>query len=139
ARVVEQVARGLAAAHARGLVHRDVKPSNVLLENAPPRAKVTDFGLARAVEGAAGGAPPSGGGVGTPAYMSPEQISSPERVDRRGDVYSLGVVLYDLLTGAPPFRGATPLVVFRQVAQDEPLPPRRLNNKVPRDLETVCL
>jgi tetratricopeptide (TPR) repeat protein len=139
ARVAEQVARGLAAAHARGLVHRDVKPSNIMLESDSGRAKVMDFGLARAMDGAGERMASSGGLVGTPAYMSPEQINSPDRVDQRSDVYSLGVVLYELLTGEQPFRGASPLVLLRRVAHDEPRPPRRLNSKIPRDLETICL
>jgi tetratricopeptide (TPR) repeat protein len=135
--LVVQVANGLAAAHAAGLVHRDVKPSNVLLDPATGRAKLTDFGLAR------GGAPASGltqEGVlaGTPAYMSPEQAKGQADLDGRTDVYSLGVTLYEALTGAVPFRGTTAMVL-QQIVQEEPRPPRQLNDAVPRDLETVCL
>jgi hypothetical protein len=135
--VVRQAALGLAAAHARGLVHRDVKPSNILLERDSGRAKITDFGLAR--DTAAGAvASQSAAVVGTPAYMSPEQITTPAKVDVRSDVYCLGVVLYEALTGERPFRGVAH-VVLEQVVHDEPRPPRKLNDAVPRDLETITL
>jgi WD40 repeat protein len=137
AEVVRQVALGLAAAHARGLVHRDVKPSNILLEASSGRAKVTDFGLARATEAGAT-ASQLGAVVGTPAYMSPEQVTTPAKVDGRSDVYALGVVLYEALTGERPFRGV-PHLVLHQVVHDEPRPPRQLNDAVPRDLETITL
>jgi tetratricopeptide (TPR) repeat protein len=137
--VVAQVADALAAAHAAGLVHRDVKPCNVLLEADGAggfRAKLADFGLARdAAEVTA--LTREGHLAGTPAYMSPEQVRG-EPLDGRGDVYSLGATLYEALTGEPPFRG-TPHLVVRQVLHDEPRPPRRLNDAVPPDLETVCL
>jgi hypothetical protein len=137
AELVRQVALGLAAAHARGLVHRDVKPSNILLEAGSGRAKVTDFGLARATAAGAT-ASQSGAVVGTPAYMSPEQVAAPAKVDGRSDVYGLGVVLYEALTGEQPFRGL-PHLVLQQAMHDEPRPPRQLNDAVPRDLETVTL
>jgi WD40 repeat protein len=137
AEVVRQVALGLAAAHAGGLVHRDVKPSNIMLEAGSGRAKVTDFGLARATE-AESVASQSGAVVGTPAYVSPEQVTAPGKVDGRSDVYSLGVVLYEALTGERPFRGL-PHLVLNQVVNDPPRPPRKLNDAVPRDLETICL
>jgi WD40 repeat protein len=137
AEVVRQVALGLAAAHARGLVHRDVKPSNILLEASSGRAKVTDFGLARAMEAGAT-ASQSGVVVGTPVYMSPEQVTAPAKVDGRSDVYGLGVVLYEALTGERPFRGL-PHLVLQQAIHDEPRPPRKLNDVVPRDLETITL
>jgi DNA-binding beta-propeller fold protein YncE len=136
--IVQQVARGLAAAHARGLVHRDIKPSNILLESASGRAKLTDFGLAHLTEGASAWSSQSGGMVGTPAYMSPEQIGAADRLDGRSDLYSLGVVLYELLTGERPFRGMAPMVLQQQV-QEEPRRPRKLNDAVPRDLETITL
>jgi WD40 repeat protein len=137
AQTVQQVALGLAVAHARGLVHRDVKPSNILLEASSGRAKVADFGLARATEvGAA--TSQSGAVVGTPVYMSPEQVTAPAKVDGRSDVYGLGVVLYEALTGERPFRGL-PHLVLHQVVHDEPRPPRQLHDAVPRDLETITL
>jgi tetratricopeptide (TPR) repeat protein len=135
ARLALQVADGLQAAHQAGLVHRDVKPGNVLLDASTGRAKLTDFGLARLGE-LPSGVTPEGAAVGTPAYMSPEQARG-AAPDPRSDVYSLGVTLYEMLTGEPPFRGA-PHLVLRQVLEDEPRSPRRLNDAVPRDLETVC-
>jgi WD40 repeat protein/predicted Ser/Thr protein kinase len=137
-RIVQQVAWGLAAAHDQELVHRDIKPSNIVLEEATERAKITDFGLARGSE--------TGGErlshleqiVGTPAYMSPEQINAPSTLDARTDVYSLGVVLYELLTAETPFRGVTHMLL-QQVVHDEPRPPRKLNDRIPRDLETITL
>jgi formylglycine-generating enzyme required for sulfatase activity len=138
ARIVQQVALALAAAHARGLIHRDIKPSNILLEASSARAKLTDFGLARVADAVGGSTSQSGQIVGTPAYMSPEQILSPRQIDGRSDVYSLGVVLYQLLTGERPFRGATHLLL-QQVLHDEPRPPRKLNDSIPRDLETIAL
>jgi hypothetical protein len=137
AEVVRQVALGLAAAHARGLIHRDVKPSNILLDASSGRAKIADFGLARATE-AASAASQSGAVVGTPAYMSPEQVTAPAKVDGRSDVYSLGVVLYEALTGEQPFRGQAHLLL-EQVVHEEPCPPRKLSDAVPRELETITL
>ena len=137
AKIVRQIAVGLAAAHERGLVHRDIKPSNIMLDQVIGRAKLTDFGLARAPESAAG-ITQEGAIAGTPAYMSPEQMTSPQEVDGRCDVYGLGVVLYELLTGDLPFRGVTRMILL-QVLHDDPTPPRRLNDKVPGDLETICM
>jgi WD40 repeat protein len=137
ARIVQQVALALAAAHERGLVHRDIKPSNILLEAGSGRAKLTDFGLARAPDAGGGSTSQSGRMVGSPAYMSPEQIVTPRHIDGRSDIYSLGVVLYELLTGERPFRGAAHLLV-QQVVHEEPRPPRKLNDHIPRDLETIC-
>jgi WD40 repeat protein len=138
AAIVRQVALGLDAAHARGQVHRDVKPSNILLEKSSGRAKITDFGLARTQEVHSQRLTLSGAIVGTPPYLSPEQITAPHRIDSRSDVYSAGVVLYELLTGEPPFRGLTHLVL-EQMVHDEPRPPRRCDDTIPRDLETICL
>jgi WD40 repeat protein len=138
ARIVREIALALADAHAKGLVHRDVKPSNILLEAGSGRSKLTDFGLARVLDSAAAMASQPGQIVGTPAYMSPEQIATPERIDGRSDVYSLGVVLYELLTGERPFRGVGHMLLD-QVVHDEPRPPRKLHDAIPRDLETITL
>lgn len=135
--LAEQVARGLDAAHSRGLIHRDIKPSNVLLDAVTGRAKIVDFGLVRA-EADDDGLTREGYISGTPAYMSPEQISDPKRIDGRSDLYGLGVVLYEMLTAELPFRGVTRMLLH-QVLCDDPRPPRQLNDKVPADLETICL
>ncbi len=136
ASVALQVAEGLAAAHAAGLVHREIKPSNVMLDPAKGRTKITDFGLARPA-GESSDVTQEGSAVGTPAYMSPEQARG-EAVDARSDVYSLGATLYEALTGEPPFRG-TAGSVLQQVIDTDPRPPRRINSALPRDLETICL
>jgi WD40 repeat protein len=138
AEVARQVASGLAGAHARGLVHRDIKPSNILLEGGAGRAKITDFGLARELDADRTRVTQPGMILGTPSYMSPEQVVAPEQAGPRSDVYSLGAVLYELLTGQPPFRGASHRVL-QQVVHDEPPPPRKLDDRIPRDLETICL
>lgn len=134
--LIAQVADGLAAAHDAGLVHRDIKPENIMIDPPTGRAKLMDFGLAR---DEAGGESLTRDGIlaGTPTHMSPEQARGLEP-DRRSDVYSLGVTLYECLTGEVPFRGA-PHMVIRQVCEDDPRPPRRLNDRIPRDLETICM
>jgi hypothetical protein len=121
-------ARGLAAAHAQGLVHRDVKPANVLLEDETGRVRITDFGLARAVDDVS--LTRSGVLTGTPRYMAPEQARG-ERLDHRADLFSLGSLLYVLCTGRPPFAGDSALAVMRGVCDDAPPPVRDLNPDVP--------
>ena len=133
-RIGMQTAAGLAAAHAQGLVHRDVKPANILLENGIERVKLTDFGLARAAADA--GMTQSGIVAGTPHYMAPEQARA-EATDHRADLFSLGSTLYAMCTGIPPFRAETPVAVLRRVSDDEPRPIRQLNPETPAWLEAI--
>jgi WD40 repeat protein len=135
--IVRQMALALSAAHTQGFVHRDVKPSNILVEAGTGRAKLTDFGLARLIE-AANASTNGSGRAGTPQYMSPEHINTPHLVDGRSDLYSLGVTLYELLTGERPFRAVTSLL-WQEIVHDEPRPPRKLNDAIARDLETITL
>lgn len=134
---VRDAALGLAAAHDAGVIHRDVKPSNLLLDERKGLVRLTDFGLALEVAETVR-MTQEGMLAGTPAYMSPEQLNQPAGVDRRTDIYSLGVVLYELLAGQAPFRGNLRMTLL-QVAHDDPRPPRQFNDEVPRDLETICL
>jgi serine/threonine-protein kinase len=138
AQLVETLARAMDAAHQKGIVHRDLKPANVLLaEDGTP--KITDFGLAKKLEETAG---QTGLGdiLGTPSYMAPEQAGGQSNViGPVADVYGLGAILYELLTGRPPFKAATTMDTLLQVLSKEPVPPRLLQPKVPRDLETICL
>ena len=136
-RIVAAVAGALSHAHARLIVHRDVKPANIIV-TAGVAPVLVDFGLALGEEQAGGGA--KGLISGTPWYMSPEQAEgAAHRIDGRTDVYSLGVVLYEMLTGRVPFRATTTAELIRQVREDEPQPPRQLVRDIPVDLERVCL
>ena len=127
-RVAMQAAAGLAAAHAQGLVHRDVKPANILLADGIERVKLTDFGLARAADDAS--LTRTGVIAGTPQYMSPEQARG-EPVDPRSDLFSLGSVLYAMCTGRPPFRAETSYGVLRRITDEEPRPIREINPDIP--------
>jgi hypothetical protein len=133
-RIGMQTASGLAAAHAQGLIHRDVKPANLLLENGLAKVKITDFGLARMADDV--GLTRDGTVAGTPEYMAPEQARG-EPVDHRADLFSLGSVLYACCTGVPPFRGPSMVAVLRRVSDEEPAPVRSLNPAVPAWLEEV--
>jgi serine/threonine protein kinase len=133
-RIGMQTAAGLAAAHAQGLVHRDVKPANILLENTVERVRLTDFGLARAAADA--GLSHSGVVAGTPYYMAPEQARG-DSTDHRADLFSLGSTLYAICAGHPPFRAETPLAVLRRVSDDQPRPLREINVDIPEWLETL--
>jgi serine/threonine protein kinase len=163
ARLVETLARAIHYAHQRGIVHRDLKPANILLQRSEIRGqkseedngrlassdlcpltsdlcpRITDFGLARLGDGAAGQTA-TGAVLGTPSYMAPEQArGQKEAVGPATDVYALGAILYECLTGRPPFKAETMLTTLEQVCTLEPVPPRRLQPRVPRDLETICL
>src|SRR5512140_1403481 len=125
-------------AHERNILHRDLKPSNVLID-ATDQPRVTDFGLAKRLESGAD-LTLSGQVLGSPGYLPPEQASGQRgRIGRRSDVYSLGAILYHLLTGRAPFVGPEVADALRQVLNDEPVAPRLLNAKTPVDLETICL
>ena len=139
AELVETLAQAMHYAHGQGIVHRDLKPANVLL-TADGTPKVTDFGLAKLLAGAAGVNTQSGAVLGTPSYMAPEQAGGKSKeIGPATDVYALGAILYELLTGRPPFRGETPLDTLHQVQGVDPVPPSRLQPRVPRDLTTICL
>lgn len=144
ATLVEQLARAVHFAHQRGIVHRDLKPANVLLA-ADLVPKIADFGLAKQLEGmtsltAGGPRTQSGAILGTPQYMAPEQAQG--KTDRIGpavDIYALGAILYELLTKQPPYQGDSTIDLLMKVATEEPRPPRQIEPKIPRDLETICL
>ena len=164
AHLVETVARAVHAAHARGIIHRDLKPANILLQIAdlrlqnedlqspdvlspeskilnlqPAIPKITDFGLAKKLEGSTFHTQ-TGAIMGTPSYMAPEQAQGKSTgIGPAADIYALGAVLYQLTTGRPPFLGETPIDTLHQVVTVQPVPPSRLQPKVPRDLEIICL
>jgi WD40 repeat protein/serine/threonine protein kinase len=127
-RIGMQTATGLAKAHAQGLIHRDIKPANILLENGVQRVKITDFGLARAVDDAS--LTQSGVIAGTPQYMAPEQARG-EAVDHRADLFSLGSLLYAMCTGYPPFRASSTMAVLKRVCDGTPRPIREINSDIP--------
>jgi WD40 repeat protein len=134
---LEATARAVHYAHGRGILHRDLKPGNILLDESD-QPKVSDFGLAKLMS-TDSGQTRTGAVLGTPSYMSPEQAAGRKDLGPGADVYSLGAILYELLTGRPPFAGETPLATINLVAEQEPLSPRLLNPAVDVDLETICL
>jgi hypothetical protein len=163
AELVRALARAIQFAHEHGVVHRDLKPANVLLAGdasqvaggglppahphhaspdtrhaSPTNPKITDFGLAKILSSAAAAQTQSGAILGTPSYMAPEQAQG-GRVGPGCDIYALGAILYELLTGRPPFKAHTPLDTLHQLLTQEPISVSRLQPKVPRDLETICL
>ena len=138
AELMQKVCDAISYAHDRNVIHRDLKPANILLDPSG-QPKVTDFGLAKKTE-ADSGLTGTGQILGTPAYMPPEQAAGQvDGVGRPADVYSLGAVLYCLLTGQPPFQAASPMDTLLQVLEKEPTAPRQINATVPVDLETICL
>ena len=139
AALIETLARAMHYAHLRGVVHRDLKPGNVLLAGPERVPKITDFGLAKRIDAEARDVSQSGAIMGTAAYMAPEQAAGKVRdTGPAADVYALGALLYQCLTGRPPFDGPQHLVLGR-VLNEEPMPPSRPSAQVPRDLETICL
>jgi tetratricopeptide (TPR) repeat protein len=136
--LVEITARAIAKAHQLGIVHRDLKPANILLdENGRP--KVADFGLAK-ILGSEGGLTKTSAVLGSPSYMAPEQAEGDSsKIGSRTDVYALGAILYELLTGRPPFRAATAFETLAQVKSADPVPPTRIQPGMPREIETICL
>ena len=138
AEMVATLAEAIHSAHTRGIIHRDLKPANILVSH-EGLLKIADFGLARHIK-CDHPLTVSGAQLGTPSYMAPEQaLGTSDSIGPSVDVYSLGAILYEMLTGRPPFRAESALETQRQVVSIDPVPPKRINASVPRDLETICL
>ncbi|MBL4850622.1 MAG: tetratricopeptide repeat protein [Planctomycetes bacterium] len=139
AEITERLCEALYYAHSNQILHRDLKPANILISTRG-EPMLTDFGLAKDARQDGEGLTATGQAMGTPAYMPPEQAAGAlDRIDRRSDVYSLGATLYEMLTGRPPFSGATALLTMNEVVNSDPRPPRSLRAGLSRDLETICL
>ena len=137
AKLSATLARAIHAAHQAGIIHRDLKPSNVMFA-ADGTPKITDFGLAKRLEEE--GYTETGQVLGSPSYIPPEQArGQAKEVGPTADVYALGAILYEMLTGRPPFKGRTPVETVMQVLNEDPVAPSHLESQVPRDLETICL
>ncbi|MEM1226819.1 MAG: serine/threonine-protein kinase [Planctomycetota bacterium] len=136
ARIGMQIASGLSAAHKQGMIHRDVKPANVLIERETERVKLTDFGLARAADDIK--LTKTGMVTGTPLYMSPEQTLG-EDADERSDLFSLGAVLYEMATGIAPFRAPSAMGVMKRILDEQPKPPHQVNGQIPRPLSELIV
>jgi tetratricopeptide (TPR) repeat protein len=137
ARMMGEVARAVAYAHSKGVIHRDLKPQNVLLTSGST-PKIVDFGVAKRLDSAAA-LTQTEAVLGTPSYMAPEQADNSRLAGPAADVYALGAILYRVVTGRPPFQAASTFETLRQVANEEPASPTKLNPQIPRDLETICL
>ena len=133
--IAKQVCEGLEEAHKLGVVHRDLKPQNIMIDE-DGNARIMDFGIARSLSGK--GITGAGVMIGTPEYMSPEQVEGKE-VDARSDIYSLGIILYEMVTGRVPFEGDTPFTIGVKQKSEIPRPPKELNDKIPDDLNSVIL
>jgi serine/threonine-protein kinase len=138
AKLAATLARALQQAHEQGVLHRDLKPSNILLDAETNEPKIADFGLAKLLDRVES-LTRSGAIVGTPSYMAPEQATNRKEVSPASDVYSLGAILYEMLTGRPPFQASNPVDTLLMVLEQEPVRPRDLNPSVDRDIELICL
>ncbi len=133
--IARQVAEGLGAAHKLGIIHRDLKPGNIMIDK-EGQAKIMDFGIARSLAG--GGTTAEGAIIGTPEYMSPEQVEGKE-ADQRSDIYALGIILFEMVTGRLPFEGDTPFSIANKQKNEPPPDPRKLNPQIPAELDRVIL
>lgn len=136
---LEPICRAVEAVHRQGILHRDLKPQNILLEHATGRSLLADFGLAKLADDDESAMTQTGDAVGTPAYMSPEQFEDASRLSPAADIYGLGATLYCVLSGRPPFQASSAIQTMKQVLDSDALPLRQLNSAVDRDLETICM